>query len=106
MALATGDQDHIGGAWRALGLVATCFQTPMIVNDQTYDARACFAESLRVYTGMGAEAERARTLREWARYEQAQGARELGGEMRAGARKIFSRLGMSFELERTAHDTE
>jgi len=49
---------------------------------------------------MGAEAERARTLRDWARYERGRGRAEHGAGMWREAREIFARLKMDRELER------
>jgi serine/threonine protein kinase/tetratricopeptide (TPR) repeat protein len=97
----TENQDYIGNAWRTLGLVAARLApAPIEACGETYTADACFAESLRVYTAMGAEAERARTLRDWARYERERGNVERGDELWRAAREIFSRLGMDRELER------
>jgi hypothetical protein len=106
LAQKTEDQDHIGGAWRALGLVLSPLPDSITITDRTYDARACFAESLRVYAEMGAQAERARTLRAWARYEHAQGDHQAGRAMREEAQEIFSQLGMRSELERTVSGPE
>jgi hypothetical protein len=55
---------------------------------------------LRVFTEIGAEAEQAQTLREWARYEMDNGDRERGETMWQQAREFFSRLGMELEVER------
>jgi tetratricopeptide (TPR) repeat protein len=96
----TENQDYIGNAWRTLGLVAARLPGPVEVGGETFNASACFAESLRVYTEMGAEAERARTLRDWARHERARGDAGRGAEMWDEAREIFSRLKMERELER------
>jgi hypothetical protein len=49
---------------------------------------------------MGAEAERARTLRDWARHELRDGDARRGASLRAEARAVFTRLGMARELER------
>ncbi|HEX8561159.1 MAG TPA: hypothetical protein VF668_23905, partial [Pyrinomonadaceae bacterium] len=63
-------------------------------------AAECVAEGQRVYTEMGAEAERARTLRDWARHERERGDAGRGSEMWREAREVFARLGMTRELER------
>jgi serine/threonine protein kinase/tetratricopeptide (TPR) repeat protein len=94
------NQDYIGNAWRTLGLVVAQFPSLVQINDRSYSAGACFAESLRVYTEMGAEAERARTLRDWARYEKARGEDDLGAAMWQESLEIFSRLKMKHELAR------
>jgi serine/threonine protein kinase/tetratricopeptide (TPR) repeat protein len=100
LGLKTENQDYIGSAWRALGLVASRIDAPVMVGGAAYDAAECFAESLRVYTDMGAEAERARTLRDWARHERERGDAERGAALWEEARAIFARLKMARELGR------
>jgi len=100
LGLRTENQDYIGSAWRALGLAASGAGTSVQVGGETYDAARCFAESLRVYTEMGAEAECARTLREWARHELRGGDAGRGAALWEEARAVFTRLGMGCELER------
>src|SRR2546427_715471 len=51
---------------------------------------ACFAERLKSFTAMGAEAERARTLRAWGRYEFTHGD-QAHGEQAALARRSCDR---------------
>jgi tetratricopeptide (TPR) repeat protein len=94
------NRDYIGNAWRTLGLVVAKLPAPVQINERTYGADGCFAESLRVYTEMGAEAERARTLRDWARYEKARGDHQSGTAMWQESLEIFSRLKMKHELAR------
>jgi hypothetical protein len=98
----TGNPEYIGGAWRTLGLVAAHLNDSITIDTKALDTGACFAESLRVWTETGMEAERARTLRAWARYEQERGMREHGHAMMKEAREIFTRLGMELEVERMA----
>jgi class 3 adenylate cyclase/tetratricopeptide (TPR) repeat protein len=95
-----GMRDFTGAAWRALGMVAAQLPEPVTIGDNAYDAAACFAESLRVFTEMGAEGEWARTLREWARYEMEKRDRARGKAMWREARETFARLGMELEVER------
>ena len=106
-ALALGQEHnqplHIGGAWRALGMVAAELPEPIAIEDQAYDAAACYAESLRIFTEKGIERERVWTLRAWAEYETVQGDRERGGVMWQEAREIFASLGAEAEVERMAH---
>jgi hypothetical protein len=64
------------------------------------DPAACFAESLRIFTAMGAEGERARTLRAWGKYELARGDPACGAAMWQQARSIFGRLEMDLEINR------
>jgi tetratricopeptide (TPR) repeat protein len=100
LGLKTENRDYIGSAWRALGLVASRPGKTIGVGGSEHGAASCFAESLRVYTEMGAEAERARTLREWARHERERGDAGRGAALMEEARTIFTRLKMSRELER------
>ena len=96
----TENQDYIANAWRTLGLVASRSASRLLVEGKSYDAAECFAESLRVYTSMGAAAERARTLRDWACHELSSGDPVRGAQMWRESREIFTRLGMTRELER------
>jgi predicted ATPase len=100
-----GGQEHIGGAWRALGLVAARSDVAIEVNHQTYDAGACFDKSLTVFTEIGMQAERARTLRDWARSELARGDQSAGRSMWLEARDVFEQLRMSLEIERMEMET-
>jgi serine/threonine protein kinase/tetratricopeptide (TPR) repeat protein len=96
----TENQDYIANAWRTLGLVAARAGGTILVDGGTRTADECFAESLRVYTEMGAAAERARTLRDWARHELSCGDAVRGASMWREARAVFTQLGMERELER------
>ncbi|MGB7924264.1 MAG: tetratricopeptide repeat protein, partial [Pyrinomonadaceae bacterium] len=89
-----GNQEFVGGAWRALGLVAARLHEPVSIDDRVYEPTACFAESLRIFTEVGMEAERARTLRDWASYENERGDSGRGLAMWQESREIFSRLGI------------
>ena len=102
----TENQDYIANAWRTLGLVAARAGGGVHFEGRERSAAECFAESLRVYTEMGAAAERARTLRDWARHELESGERARGAEMWREAREIFTRLRMERELERMAEEAE
>lgn len=103
-ALALGQEHqepfYIGGAWRALGMVAAQLPEPIAIEDRACDAAACYAESLRIFTEKGVERERAWTLRAWAELEMAQGDRERGEAMWHQAREIFASLGVDSGLER------
>lgn len=95
-------QEFIGGAWRTLGRVAAQWRGPVRVGDRSCDAGACFSQSLHVFTEIGAEAERARTLRAWAQYIllHPNGDRAKGVAMWQEAGEIFGRLGMDREVAR------
>ncbi len=96
----TENQDYIANAWRTLGLVASRSGGSVVVGGRARTAGCCFEESLRVYTEMGAAAERARTLRDWARHELSRGDAARGASMWREARAVFTQLGMARELER------
>jgi class 3 adenylate cyclase/tetratricopeptide (TPR) repeat protein len=94
---------HIGGAWRTLGMVAVHLPEPVAIKDQVYDAVACYAESLRIFTEKGIERERAWTLRAWAEYEMRQGDKVRGEAMWQEARETFARLGAESCVEQMAN---
>ena len=103
LAGATAQQEHLAAAWRVLGLVAAQVAGPVAVGGRDYSAAACFAASLHLFGEMGAEGERARTLRAWAWYERAQGDPH-GALIWEEARSIFARLGLTLEVARMAGD--
>ncbi len=92
-------REHIGAAWRVLGLVAARMPTALAFGARLYTAPACFSESLRVFTEMGAEGERARTLRAWGWYALVQGEAD-GERLWEEAWATFTRLGMNLEAQR------
>jgi tetratricopeptide (TPR) repeat protein len=100
--LKTGNTEFIGGAWRALGLVASRLPEAVEVEGATYTTAACFVESMRLFAEAGMDAERARVIRDWAEFEQSRGDSEHAAAMRREAREIFDRLGMTIEAERTS----
>ncbi|HET89428.1 MAG TPA: tetratricopeptide repeat protein [Chloroflexi bacterium] len=95
-----GSPTLIGSAWRVLGMVLTLANRSITLDGETYTAPDCFAEAVRIFTTVGAEGERARTLRAWARYELDFGERERGEEIWRQARALFTRLGMKMEVDR------
>jgi tetratricopeptide (TPR) repeat protein len=100
LAKETDIQDALGAAWRILGQVTAYQHKSITIDEDTYDAVDCFTESLRIYTQMGAPAEQARTLREWARYELDHGDGAYGKVLWNQAQEIFRRLDLEFELKR------
>jgi tetratricopeptide (TPR) repeat protein len=108
LSLEDGSPENIGGAWRALGLVSSKTGKPVEAKagkeegSVAHDARACFAESDRIYAEADLAGERARTLREWAKYEISQGDKDTGLNMWQEARDIFAKLGAQMEVERMA----
>ena len=94
------NQEHVAEAWRSLGLVASRAGTSVEFGGRELDASGCFTESLTIFTSIQMEAERARTLRDWARHELQRGDRERGRKLWHEALEAFRRLRMTLELER------
>jgi len=99
--------ETIGVAWRTLGVISGKLGKPVRFSDwethqvSDYDAEMCFENSLRIFSESGDDMEhRARTLREWARYEFSRGDREQGTKKWHEARDIFVKLGAQKEVER------
>jgi class 3 adenylate cyclase/tetratricopeptide (TPR) repeat protein len=98
-------QDYMGLAWRSLGRVVTALGEPVSIQVsqqqpiQVFTAEACFAESERIFIEIEREDERARTLREWARYEMEQGDLIKGQKLWEAARAIFIQLEALPEVE-------
>jgi len=65
-----------------------------------HDARACFAKSEKIFAELEIDGERARTLREWARYEYKSGNKERAAKMWQEAQDIFAKLGADMEVQR------
>lgn len=101
-----GSVENIGGAWRALGLITGKTGETVMIKDRTtgesvtHDARSCFAKSEKIFAEAEIHGERARTLREWARYELQAGNQARALQMWQEARDIYSRLGADRELQR------
>jgi serine/threonine protein kinase/tetratricopeptide (TPR) repeat protein len=94
------NQEHVAEAWRALGLVASRASKSVEYDGRELDATDCFTESLTIFTSIQMEAERARTLRDWARHELQRGDRDRGQKLWREALEAFRRLSMTLELER------
>jgi class 3 adenylate cyclase/tetratricopeptide (TPR) repeat protein len=100
-ALALGQETElpeiIGTAWRALGMVLADPRAPesVFVQEEKVGARACFANSLRLFCQAEMEAHQAQTLQAWAEYEIERGDRERGEEMKQEAEGICKRLGIT-----------
>ena len=86
--------DHLGHAWRVLGRVAARLG-PTDVGGETWDAEACFAESVRVFASAEMDSERARALEDWGRWECESGRTETGEARLEEARATYARLGMT-----------
>jgi predicted ATPase len=101
-----GSTENIGGAWRALGLIAGKTRKTISVWDRQtgqkieYEASACFEKSEKIFAEAEIHGERARSLREWAIYEFGRGHQERGIQLWEEARAIFEKLGAQKWVER------
>ena len=97
MAEAASNPGHVGGAWRALGLVAArsggCTERPGGGDPLT--VAECFEASVSVLADAGMEAERARSLWAWGDAETESGDASRGRALRAEAREIFASLNLT-----------
>jgi predicted ATPase len=100
------NQEHVAEAWRVLGLVASRSKSPVEVGGQARDAASCFAESLSIFARIQMEAERARTLGDWARHELSSGDPERGRRLRDEALDTFRTLRMELEVERMTGEVD
>lgn len=98
--------ENIGIAWRALGMIAAQTRSPVTVREEAtsqkadIDAQDCFERSASAFAEAGLDGERARTLREWAKYEQKHGDKIKGQAMWQEARELFASLEALKEVER------
>lgn len=98
--------EAIGMAWRTLGVICDKIDNAVQFSDwethqkSTYDAETCFSRSVRIFMEAEIELERARTLREWARYEFKRGKKESAEKKWQEACQIFTELGAQKEVER------
>ena len=106
LSIEDGTPENIGGAWRALGIVAGKIGKTIRIKDKEtrqsidYDARTSFSKSEKIYAEAEIDGERARTLREWARYELKHGDKKQGKKLWKQARDLFDKLGAQMEVER------
>ena len=109
-ALALGQEDrvpeNIGAAWRVLGRVAEKTGKPVSLRQRglgeliDYAPEDCFSKSAEIFAEVEMEGERARTLRDWAKYEFRRNHPERAQELWEEARAIFEKLGAHREVER------
>ncbi len=98
--------EYAGISWRTLGMVCVSKNDTVRISDwethepSDYDAEACFTRSEAIFAGAELDLERARTLREWARYQFKIGAKDEGVKMWREAQEIFGTLGARMEVER------
>jgi tetratricopeptide (TPR) repeat protein len=98
--------EYVGLAWRALGIIAAQAGGTVSAREsdpaqtKSYSAGECFERSAAALTEAGLDGERARTLREWAKFELKQGNKEKGMAMWGEARNTFANLDALREVER------
>ncbi|MCK5793910.1 MAG: tetratricopeptide repeat protein, partial [Anaerolineales bacterium] len=96
----TGAQQAVGAACRVLGKVASRLKIEVEHDGKTLTPRECFQHSEKIYADLGADAERAHTLKAWAEHELGDGDNKEGEKMWEEAKGIFSRLNMGTEVEK------
>jgi tetratricopeptide (TPR) repeat protein len=109
-ALVLGEEDenpeYVGMVWRTMGKICAATNDVIRFSDWEthkmgeYDAETCFSKSAKILTDAEIEVERARTLRDWAKYKLNSGDHEQGRKLWEEAREIFSELGARMEVER------
>ncbi len=94
------NKENIAGAWRVLGLIADNFRENLTINGESHNAVECFSKALQIFSETKIEAETARTLRDFARYENKRGNPAKARKMMVESKEIFTRLEMPLEIER------
>ena len=92
--------ENIAAAWRVLGLIAADFAETLTINDESLGAGECFDKALQIFSETKLEAETARTLRDFARYENKRENSGRARKMLSEAEEIFTRLKMPLETAR------
>jgi predicted ATPase len=100
LAQKSGAQEHQGAAWRAVGKVASQLGEKVQIEGKSYLAKESFQNSRDIFEAIGAEGEKAYTLRAWAEHELERGDKNKGGELWKEAKQIFQKLDMIKEVER------
>lgn len=109
LALSKAIESHefIAATWRTLGNIAARLDSALDIIDEedlakstSYDAAACFSESIRISEETGMEGERARTLKDWSLFEKVRGDSQKAAQMWEEAKEIFQRSGAIFEVAR------
>jgi predicted ATPase/class 3 adenylate cyclase len=100
MAKETREPLSVGTTWRVLGSVAAelpAEELPIIIDDDAYNARGCFAESMRILRQFGggsasAHWEQSEALLAWSAHELSQGNWKAANQMRAEAEALLARF--------------
>ena len=103
LALEAGSPDHISGAWRALGSLASAQGGPLAISvggeEGRHEAVALFGKSLEVARLVESDADIAKTLTSWALHDMKSGDVESCERNWAEAKKIFKDLGAELKVE-------
>jgi predicted ATPase len=99
LAQRSGAQEHQGAAWRAVGKIASQLGEKIEIEGKSYQAQESFQISRDIFEAIGAEGEKAYTLRAWAEHELVRGDKKKGGELWEEAKEIFIKLDMKKEVE-------
>jgi tetratricopeptide (TPR) repeat protein len=103
LGVATNVFYDIGRAWRVLGQIAARLARSIRVrerDDRRYDAPACFAKSVEIFTDTEMPRDRALALWQWAEYKLSQDSATEGRKMFQEARGIFKRLNLPLLVAR------
>ncbi|MEJ2748122.1 MAG: tetratricopeptide repeat protein [Anaerolineae bacterium] len=87
-----------GTIWRLLGQIAERKNENVQVDNQSYNAADCFAESLKLLQGLGTKRQQVLTLRAWAAYETGQGNPAQAQNLTHQAAAIASQLDMKLAV--------
>lgn len=104
--------ENIGIAWRALGMVSEQLSKQVTIlkseigQKANYSTEDCFELSANILSEAEIEGERARTLREWARYELRKDNKDKGSALWQEAKGIFEKLGANLEVERMQNSND
>lgn len=92
--------DVISSAYRVLGNCAALRIRHGKPFPEEFQPEKCYRESIHIAEGIGSEVDKARTLRDWAFTERAQGNMERSMALRAEALSLFKKLDMNLEVQR------
>ncbi|MCX7754149.1 MAG: tetratricopeptide repeat protein [Anaerolineales bacterium] len=92
--------DVVSAAFRVLGncVARVSGQEPSLLNLQSPEAY--YRQSIRTAEEIGADADKARALRDWALFETRRGNYDQAAVLRAEALALFRKLGMDLEVQR------
>jgi len=92
--------DVTSSAFRVLGnCTAMCLKRSKPFPEEFQPVK-CYRESIRIAEGIGSDADKARTLRDWACTESARGNLECSATLRTESLSLFKKLGMDLEVQR------